>query len=748
MLLGSALVPLAIAATAHAQDQTVILDEGQPPIAVALGTGNDRVVVDISRANADTGVLDLTGLTTGPLTDAGGLDTIWLRATTSQTRDVTFTNVKGANTRQFVRADSATGTPFDGGTVYEASGNDTVLTLENRSRSPIPSDPAKLPNNAQMQLLYGPLRLAGDGTVVLSFSVQASDQPDATQQAIRVEPGSTLQSQGQGGDGKLSLIVDADVGGDSALAGLIDVSNAQSLRITRNSRVQLLEGTGIIGGAADIFLDANGWVNSTNAAFSDITLIKSSGRVFNSTRVSVAGQNGNPTAGGVAIRLENGKLYNNLTEAESGTGAVSGGIGNIIGGSTGVLAAAGDNYIENVGDIRASTGAAIQSLRGTSVLRNAVWTFSKGGTRAGTITGGLIEGERVAYLGGAGTDMVVNSGTITGNIDLGDREDMFLYTGATNGVTGTIEGGAGLDGYGRSFSASATHTLSNNILGNGNSGFEMHGIEVSGADTIVTVAAAGTLDAGLMAVGDGTLINTANINSADFGVYVRDIANVARGMRFINRGNVRGTKGVYGLTGIASFLNEGLIRGTDGFGVFLNIGELGEARPTLDFRNSGTIETESDYGDALGMQFDATNGDGPLADIVNTGTIRNTGESESFDATEQFAVNLRDVSGGNNSFRFTNDGVVESGGRGVSGVSIEGARADVINSKTIRADGKGAVALRVVDFVTPAAPATVARITNSGTISANGGAWADSGSKQVRTAAAVVIGIDGGNARA
>lgn len=558
LLLGSALFPLAIgfATRAQAQDQTVILEEGQMPVAVALGTGNDRVVVDISRVNADTGVLDLTSLTTGPLTDAGGLDTIWLRATSSQTRDVAFTNAKGANTQQFIRADSATGTPFDGGTVYEASGDNTVLTLENRSRSPIPSDPSKLPNNAQMQLLYGPLRLAGDGTVVLSFSVQAADQPDATQQAIRVEPGSTSQSQGQGGDGKLSLIVDADVGGDSAFAGLIDVSNAESLRITRNSRVQLLEGTGIIGGAADIFLDANGWVNSTNAAFSNVTLIKSSGRVFNSTRVSVAGQNGNPAAGGVAIQLDGGKLYNVLTEAESGTGAVSGGTGNIIGGSAGVLAASGDNYIENVGDIRASTGAAIQSLRGTSVLRNAVWNFSKGGARAGTITGGMSNGMRIAYQGGSGTDMIVNSGTITGDIDLGDREDMFLYTGATNGVTGTIQGGAGLDGYGRSFSASATNILSNGILGNGNSGFEMHGIEMNGAGTIVTVTAAETLNAGLMAVGNGTLINTANINSGDFGAYLRDIANVARGMSFFNRGNVRGTKGVYGLTGIASFLNE------------------------------------------------------------------------------------------------------------------------------------------------------------------------------------------------
>ncbi|WEK43421.1 MAG: autotransporter domain-containing protein [Candidatus Sphingomonas colombiensis] len=750
LLLGTALAPLAISFAAHAQStgQTVVLEEGRPPVAVTLGAGDDRVVVDISRVDADSGVLDLTGLTTGPVTDEGGRDSVWLRATGSQTRNVVFTEVKGSTAQQFVRADAATGTPFDGGTVYEASGNDTVLTLENRSRSPIPADPAKLPNNASMDLRHGPMQFAGDGTVLLTFSLNAANQPDATQQAIRVLPGSTSQEQGSGGDGKLALVLDADVGGDSALAGLIDVRNAASLRVTSKSRVQILEGTAIVGGKADIILDANGWVNSFNAAFPDVTLIKSSGRVFNSTRVSVGGQNGSPTAQGVAIRLDGGKLYNTLTEAESGTGAASGGIGNIIGGSTGVLAASGDNYIENVGDIRASTGAAVESLRGTSVLRNKVWTFSKGsGTRAGTITGGMVDGRQVAYQGGSGTDMVVNSGTITGDIDLGDREDMFLFTGATNGVNGTIEGGSGLDGYGRSFSASATHTLSNDILGNGNSGFEMHGIEAAGGDTTVTVAAAATLDAGLMLVGNGSVVNTANINSSDFGFYIRDIANVARGIRVTNRGDVVSRKGVYGRTGIAGFVNEGLIRATEGNGVFFNIGELAQPIATVEFRNAGTIETESDDSDALGMQFDATNDGGPLADVLNTGTIRNAGSRESFDADEHYGVRLRDISEQDNMLRFRNDGLVEATGRGVTAVSLESARNHVVNSKTIRAEGMGASAVRIMSQFHPDQQTTTASLVNSGTISANGGAWINADNNFATINTAVGMSLGGANAR-
>ena len=135
-----------------------------------------------------------------------------------------------------MRADSATGTPFDGGTVYEASGNDTVLTLENRSRSPIPSDPSKLPDNAAMNLRHGPLQFAGDGTIVLTFSVAAADQPKETQQAIRVLSGSTSQDQGTGGDGKLSLIIEGDVGGGSTFRGPVSYTHLDVYKRQRSAK--------------------------------------------------------------------------------------------------------------------------------------------------------------------------------------------------------------------------------------------------------------------------------------------------------------------------------------------------------------------------------------------------------------------------------------------------------------------------------------------------------------------------------
>lgn len=718
------MLPMAVGSVAYAQTTgtTVILEEGREPTAVQLGSGDDRVVVDISRVNADTGVLDLSGLTTGTLTDGGGKDSVWLRATKSQTRDVAFTTPRGSTTKQEIRADSTAGTPFDGGTVYEASGNDTVLTLENRSRSAIPSDPTKLPDNADMDLRHGPLRLAGDGKVILTFSVNSAEQPDATQKAILVEEGASTP----GDDGKIDLVLDsADVGGDRVASGLIDVRNAASLRLSNNSRVQLLEGVGILGGNADIFLDANTWVNGYGGPAFDVTLIESSGRIYNSTRVSVAGQNGNSDAIGTAVRLENGKLYNTLTEGAAGTSGASGGIGNIIGGRHGVIAANGDNYIENVGDIRSFTGAAIRSVDGTSVLRNTVWNFSKGGTRAGSIIGGLINGQRVAYQAADGSDaidFVVNSGTIDGDIDLGNNDDMFLFTGATNGVIGDIIGGEGIDGYGKSFSASVTQTLNNEILGIGNSGFEMHGIEARGADTTVTVASVTPLNAGLMLVGDGIVVNTANINlgsGQEYGVWVRAIKNVDSAMRFINRGQIDTVRtGFRALDGLSSFSNEGSIRSSEGYAVEVEAYDHDRPFSTLTFNNSGTIESGSSNAGAAVFTFDSPH-DGLLMDFVNTGTIRSTGEGESFYGGRPSVILMANYGTGATRIRVVNDGIIEATGRGATVLSLAGPQYEVANSKLIRATGMGSVAVAIGS----AKPNSTSTFVNTGTVSANGGEW-------------------------
>jgi len=738
LLVGAAALPLALASTAHAQS-TVVLEEGGQPRAVALGPGNDRLVVDIARVNADTAVLDLTGLTTGPVTNTGGQDEVWLRASSSQTRNVVFTTVRNGATQQYVRADSASGAPFEGGTVYEASGNDTVLTLENRSRSTT-SDLMPLP--------HGPLRLTGDGAVVVAFAINAADQPNDSQQAIRIEGGSTLQSEGKGGDGRLDVIIDDDVGGDVTPSGLIDAREANSLRITKNARVQILQGTAIMAGEADLFLDAGGWVNSTNARFSNIDLITSSGRVYNSTRVSVGGQNGDPTAGGNAFRLNGGKLYNILTEAASGQGPLSGGVGNIIGGESAVVVGGDDyaeNYIENVGDIKSFTGAAIRSENGTSVLRNTVWNYSKGGSRAGVITGGLVNGVATAYQDvGDTVDAIVNSGAITGDVDLGIESDMFLYTGATHGVTGAIAGGDDIDGYGKSLGASGAYQLANDILGNGNSSFEMHGIEIRGADTEISVTSAAGLDAGLMVVGEGSLINTSAItnNTDSYGVWVRNIANMGTGLRFTNRGDIRTRlDGFRGEPGLASFTNEKLIHSSEGAGATLDIGISEQALAPFQFNNSGAIETESDFDSAVSLTVKGFAATGPAINFANSGTIRNTGEREVFRGAEQSALEIRDASGRDNGHILANSGLIEGTGRGTWGISFKGSRIDATNTGTIQTSGDGARAVQL--FVGRGSVPSASSLINSGTISAKGRNWDDGGSSAVSLAVGVSLSAEG-----
>gem|GEM_PF-1441868 len=730
MLLGTALLPMAMASTAQAQTgETVVL--GGAPQEVHLGAGDDRVVVDIARLNADTGALDLSGLVTGDVTDDGGLDKIWVRASANTAHDVAFTNTRqSTSAEQFVTAGSV---PFDGGTVYEASGNDTVLTLENRSRSTATGSDGK-PTNNLMDLNFGPLRLAGDGKVVISFSLAAANQLDPTQKAIFVEQGSTLADQGAG-DGMLDVEVQGSVGGDYALSGLIDVSNAKSLTLSRNasgaSQVQFRQGVGIVGGEATINIERNVWMNTTHDE-GESTLIRSSGRVNNSGLLTIGGQYGNAVNGGVGVRLEGGRLYNMFTENANGNDTVSGGIGTIYGGEHAVVSEYDtSSLIENAGVLKASTGTTIQNRGRTLVTRNIIKNFTVSGRRVGEIIGGTVAGEQIAYGSEGGTDVVVNSGKITGNVLLGAGHGMFLYTEATNGVTGTIDGDDGVDGYGKSFSASATHDLNNNILNQGNnSGFEMHGIEASGANTVVTVSATGgPLDAGLMLIGDGTVVNTANITTDGYGVWSRQIDGIAEGMDFINRGAItsRLELGVRGQN-LSSFLNESDIRSGER-GAALISNENTARGPTFKFTNTGLIESAARRESGAVLLFYNQATEELLADIVNSGTIRHTGDIPHTDNDEQYAFLaetrlLREL-GTNYRMRAVNSGTIEATGRGFSGMQMRGSNIELVNESIIRGTNAAGGGVRLAAGNDGIAPRGTAMLTNRGTISGGSGAIGD-----------------------
>ncbi|MCX8475642.1 MAG: hypothetical protein MT490_07565, partial [Sphingomonas sp.] len=720
-MLGSALLPMAMASAAHAQTgETVVLEEGRTPTPVALGTGDDRLVVDISRVNGDTGVLDLSGLVTGPVTNAGGNDTTWLRATGTTAHDVVYQGQRSnPATRQYVTADGA---PFSGGTVYEASGNDTALTLRNTSRST-----RTPPTSEYTSLRFGPLRLAGDGKIVIDFSLGAGDQPDGAQQAIYVEGETSTAS----GDARLDLEIQGSVGGGAVGAGgLVDVSNASSMRLM-GTQLRYGSGVGIKGGGAHIVIEANSWVGSDDE--SATTLIESSGRVTNKARMSIGGQSGGGLSSGVGVTLQDGQLYNIFEENKDGNDIVSGGLGRIYGSGAAVHAQGEVNYIENAGLLSATTGPTIYNTGETLVTRNVITKFKVSGSQTGEIVGGMEGGDRIAYRSlHIGTDVLVNSGKITGDVLLGSGHGMFLYTEADNGVTGAIGGEDGVDGYGKSFSASATHNLNNNILNQGNnSGFEMHGIEASGANTMVTVAAAGDpLDAGLMLVGDGSVVNTANITTDGYGVWSRQIRGIAEGMDFINRGAItsRLDYGVWGKN-LSSFLNESDIRSQGRVAVQIDNGDMARG-PTFKFTNTGLIETSSrrDSGAVLWFHNQAT--EELLADIVNSGTIRHTGDIRRTEDDEQYAFSaetrLQRELGKNYRMHAVNSGTIEATGRGFSGLEMRGSNIELVNGSIIRGTNAAGGGVRLAAGNDGLAPRGMATLTNRGTISGGSGAIGDS----------------------
>ncbi len=736
LLLGSALLPLAIAGTAHAQadPEPIVLEEGQAPREVHLGNGNDRVVVDIGRVNGDTGGLDLNGLLSGPLTNAGGNDTVWLRATGSRTANLVFSTPRTGTGTQFVTAD---GVEFRGGTVYEASGNDTVLHLENRTRSDPPG------TNARMNLRNGALRLAGDGTIHVDASLDAQDQTGSDQQAIFVEPGSTLSGQGGNGDGLLKVVINADVDGTRAYSGLVDVRFASELRLAEGAadsgRIRFQRGIGIVGGTADIFLEKNTTVASTDPDTAAVRLIQSSGRVFNSTKITVGSAMGGTTGGGIGIELLGGKLYNTLTENSSRNGVASGGLGIVLASGSAVHAREGENYIENVGRLESVVDATIRNDGQVLVTRNGVWNFANGGSQAGVIVGGTRILPLVAMAGptdklayqsnGYATDVLVNSGTIEGDVQFSDGDSMFLYTGDTNGVTGQIDAGYGIDGYGKSFATSATYTASNAILRQpGLVSFELHGVEAHGADTVVTFASPETLDEGLMMIGDGTVVNTADIATAGMGAWIRQIEGVGNDIDFVNQGSIRSSEGIaFRADSIASFRNDGTIRSESGIAAYASVLANGPG-PTFRFTNTGLIESNSGYDSAVLLLFREPANTELLGDIVNSGTIRQTGSIRDY-GDEQYALALQTNFsyglGTNFLTRVTNNGTIEATGRGYSGVLLRGHKLELVNDNIVRGTNAAGGGVRFSTSTDGMRPRTAASLVNRGTISGGSGAIAD-----------------------
>jgi hypothetical protein len=693
---------------------------------VRLGDGDDLFIADISRVNS-AGVLDTSGIISGALDTGAGVDTLMLQAAATGAASIVDADVTG----------------FEGGIIYEAKGEDTVLTLGG------PLNP-----DGSHRSYSKDVRLAGDGTIVLDSDVDVGGKSLV---ALTVADRSTATLFGEG-EGRLNLIIDSNIAGgdadrtvDAAAAGRVELSGGNAgissttgtalltgegteVELKAQSRIRLARVTqphqqiGIeahgsdIVNTGEIVEDGEGSADAPDADSVSTGVLLDGGSYRNLRQDD--GRHGAINVAGTGIDTSNGALILNDGRIESRYGDAIRASNAII-----VNGAAGEIVGHSEGNVIGIAGAAIVGSGGDEVVENA-----------GTITGDVV------LLSGRDT-YVATGGSVAGNVDLGDGDDSFLVrAGLAPNVGGTISGGDGIDAYGTSFVASAALDLAGNVIP---AGFELHGVEALNADTEVTTSSASTQAEGMRLFGDGKVVNTANFDVTGLegqysAIEVRTRDGVSR-LDLENRGTI--TTDIVGIAGeaIGSFVNSGTITATRG--AFDGYSEFG----ATSFTNSATgrMTTSGDGRSTVRMEVNGfdIDGAGDGVDFVNAGTIDSTG-------VEGRAVSLSAYYG---EARVNNSGTVRASGTDGIGLDLFadfGAIAKVGNSGTIEASGVGgrAVVLRSGTGGASIDPedcidgtpqgSIVASLDNSGIIRANGGGDGESGGLG---AVAVLANVEGAN---
>ncbi|MFJ6024323.1 autotransporter domain-containing protein [Brevundimonas sp. NPDC092305] len=718
---------LAVVTATPALAQQVVLNEGETVQGNVDLSPFKNLVVDISRMNGSTGELNLgefegrQKLLDGQIESNTGENDLWLRATGAQTRNIVFGTLADNRTRQFPTAGGFT---FES-VVYEASGDDAVLTLQNKARSA---------DNPLHALRYDPLLLAGEGTIILDFALQADQaDPNAPDRAITVVSAN--------GERTLDVIVNNRIDSNTGVnaqgqldpdIGLIDVRQAERLTFAEGANVSGGLATLVLAGEADVNIDygARLSIKQPNQQGSHAgRIIRTSGTVRNAGVLDARANDRTPDLPnrigdrGVGVFMEGAEFYNILTEGENL-------VGQVLGGQAAVVSSTGDNYVYNVGKMDAVNGAAIFSVDGSIVVRNAIHKHANGTTRAGEIDGGGLSGDKVAFQDiGYSQDLVVNSGIMNGDVLLGEGSDTFLYTEATNGVTQLIDGGDGnTDAYGRSVSASGVVTFANDLNTGDVQNFELHGVELNGSGLEVTLEGANgeVLTDGIKVLGRGILNNRARIADTKpegVGLFFERFNQLETDIDFTNFADVSAEGiGLISQNGLSSFRNAaGTISGA-----FAGVGIVHEYTGSLfNFVNEGVIASSEGYGDAGGgLVFLASGSDLPagqthIAALRNSGTIRDTHNAADPTLVSSRAVHLYgDVEGGLTTF--DNTGLIETTGAGGVGVVARYMNLQFTNSGTIQALGVGGGGLMISDLdVTDRT--TVLVNTASGKISASAG---------------------------
>ncbi|MGN7161562.1 autotransporter outer membrane beta-barrel domain-containing protein [Sphingomonas sp. SAFR-052] len=407
---------------------------------------------------------------------------------------------------------------------------------------------------------------------------------------------------------------------------------------------------------------------------------------------------------------------NPATLTNSGTIDVA---GIAVQGTYGTLAITNSGRIASSGNV----GIAVDSGFGLTIDNSATGTIAgrvdglairTGGgklTNAGTITGGVDLGYN-QYGGRAYGDAtyVTDGGTIDGDLLFGRSDDTLVAFGAL-GVSGTIDGGEGADTLVVARRASDTVTLGFASVTN----FEALGVRALGTDTIVTARADAKIEGDLRLSGDGQIVNTASI---DGNVLIYNPSFLVDGIyqsgpvlsAFTNQDTITGA-----VTGTTNrFVNSGSIGSETQGGSTVQIDALG----SLSFINGGRILAAADE---RAVRLEGYRSD--TIDAVNSGTITGSVQADIVDYPWTDNPRSNPVA-----IAFTNTGTVSATDLTVRLLADIGSDVAVsltlANSGTIEATGTAATAASLTKTSQGGGVGTVT-VTNSGTISANGGGRQD-----------------------
>ncbi len=461
--------------------------------------------------------------------------------------------------------------------------------------------------------------------------------------------------------------------------------------------------------------------------------ISGGGKVVNNgSIVQVAGGR---VATGIRIGSSNFATIGNAGTIDVAGVAIQSDSGSFSLDNSGRIASSGDVAIRSLGSFSLS----INNLAGGTIAGgpNRPAILSIGGTlaNAGTIIGTVDLGGSGYYNPGyQDATYVADGGTIAGDLLFGSGRDRLVVFGPL-GVSGTIDGGEGIDTLVHARRASDTVTLNPTSNPTGVTNFEAQGVRALGTDTVVTVRADAGVSGPFDVSGDGAVVSTLTVNgNVLVSNPVRYFNNVLQPdlvlASFTNQGTI--TDHIAGT--VRRFVNSGTIGGET-----LNDAAVDLAtNDTLDFVNTGRVTTATG---SNAVALSVGNGSGITAN--NSGTMNG----------EFVASVYRDMPLSADSpvvpvsIALTNSGTISAPGISYRGATVELNASEagkvpitiaLANTGTIEATSKSGIAVSLIGGrnsgpaydLTAANSDTASVLTaaNSGTIRANAG-----GGKQVFT---------------